>query len=350
MSYHWQAIQPVDQQAQKLAQIVLDQKTKPQGSLGQIERVAVLLASVLGEGIRNVQPCVAVFAADHGIAEAGVSAFPQEVTCQMVNNFVAGGGAVNVFARVVDAQFLIVDVGVKGELAEHENLLSRPVAKGTKNFANFSAMTTAQCLAAMDAGREAVDLLWERGCNLFAGGEMGIGNTTSASAIMHVLTGISAECCVGRGTGVPSAVVAHKAQLIEAACERHFSGRPADPLHILACVGGFEIAALAGAYLQAAHRGMVVVVDGFIATSAFLVAGKLEPFMLDYAIFAHQSGELGHACLLEYMGVTPLLNLQMRLGEGSGAVLALPLIQAAAKIYNEMASFTSAGVSEKSSE
>lgn len=348
MSQAWQAIKPISNSRRIAAQSVINQKTKPLGSLGYVEEVAVLLAGVLGDKVAKIKPAVAVFAGDHGIAEEGVSAFPQEVTAQMVANFLNGGAAVNVLACAADAELLVVDVGVKADFDEHESLLVRSVGKGTANFTKTSAMTTAECLLALAAGRDAVDILWEGGCNLFAGGEMGIGNTTSASAIMHAITKIPVVECVGRGTGVGSEGVDRKAAIIERACQKHFAGENSNPIHVLACVGGFEIAALVGAYLQAAHRNMPLVVDGFIATSAFLVASKLEPYIFDYAIFAHQSGELGHAKLLHYLGASPLLQLQMRLGEGSGAALALPIIKAAAKIYSDMASFESAGVSQKS--
>ena len=348
MPQAWQSIKPISHSTRNAAQYVIDQKTKPQGSLGYLEEVAVLLASVLGDRVANIKPSVAIFAADHGIAEEGVSAFPQEVTAQMVANFLAGGAAVNVLAGVAEAELLIVDVGVKADFPDHDFLLKRSVAKGTANFANASAMSTAECLKALAAGRDAVDILWERGCNVFAGGEMGIGNTTAASAIMHAISKMPVEECVGRGTGVSDEGISRKVTLIGQACHKHFAGEKNDPIHILACVGGFEIAALVGAYLQAAHRSMALVIDGFIATTAFLVASKLEPYILEYAIFAHQSGELGHAKLLDYLGVKPLLQMQMRLGEGSGAALALPLIKAAAKVYTDMASFESAGVSQKS--
>lgn len=348
MSPTWHSVKPVDDSLRSRAQAVLDQKTKPLGSLGQLEDVAVILASVLGQQIQNLKSAVAVFAADHGIAEVGVSAFPQEVTAQMVNNFLTGGAAVNVLARAARAKLLIVDVGVKAEFDGQDALLSRSIAKGTASFLNAKAMSDAQCMQAMGVGREVVDILWSQGCNVFAAGEMGIGNTSSASAIMHAMTQTPIEQCVGRGTGVYDDALCRKVEIIKQACNKHFSHGQADPLGVLASVGGFEIAALSGAFLQAAYREMVIVVDGFITTSAFLVAAKLEPSIVDYAIFAHQSGELGHAKMLEHLQVNPLLSIQMRLGEGSGAALVLPIIQAAANIYLEMASFESAGVSQKS--
>ncbi len=323
----------------------LSAKTKPSGSLGAIEALAASIARVqrrLDPTIEHAQ--VLVFAGDHGIVAEGVSAYPSAVTAQMVQNFLAGGAAICVLARQFDATLTVVDAGVASTLPAHPRLLDRKLGMGTANFAHAHAMSAAQCLAALRAGIDIADGFAPNGAVIL--GEMGIGNTTSAAALMHALTGLPAADCVGRGTGADDAMLLHKVAVIKAAVARHGAG--AHALDALARYGGFEIAMMAGAMLGAAARRQVVVVDGFIATAAAAVALRIAPALHDYCVFAHVSAEAPHRRWLQSLDARPLLDLGMRLGEGSGAILALPLLRAAAAILREMATFASAGVSTHS--
>ncbi|WP_298010026.1 nicotinate-nucleotide--dimethylbenzimidazole phosphoribosyltransferase [uncultured Aquabacterium sp.] len=323
-------------------QHLLDHKTKPLGSLGQLEALARQIGLVLhSEQPRLVQPQMVVFAADHGLAARGVSAFPSDVTWQMVENFLAGGAAVSVLARQHGLALTVVDAGVARDIAPRPGLLVRKVAPGTADSTQGPAMTAAQCEAAMQAGAEVVRSLPG---NTLLLGEMGIGNTSAAALLMAKLTGLPLTRCVGRGTGLDEAGVARKLAVLEAALKRHADVQ--EPLAVLAAVGGFEIAAMCGAVLEAAALHRVIVVDGFIASSAVLVARALQPRVLQRCVFAHQSDESGHADMLAHMGVQALLKLGLRLGEGSGAALAWPLLESACRILCEMASFDSAGVSQ----
>jgi nicotinate-nucleotide--dimethylbenzimidazole phosphoribosyltransferase len=320
-------------------------KTKPPGSLGELERLAAQIARAQG----CVKPRIAhaqvlVFAGDHGIVAEGVSAYSQAVTAQMVLNFLAGGAAICVLAKTLDAELTVIDAGVAAALPAHPRLLARKIAHGTANFAHAPAMTLAQCVDAVRAGAEIASGFAPQGA--IALGEMGIGNTTSAAALMHALTAVSAEDCVGRGTGVDDAALRRKADVVAAAVARH--GRDGTPLDMLARYGGFEIAMMCGAMLGAAARRQIVIVDGFIATAAAAVAAAIAPQLLDYCVFAHVSAEAPHRRWLQALGARPLLDLGLRLGEGSGAVLALPLLRAAAAVLSEMATFASAGVSGRS--
>jgi nicotinate-nucleotide--dimethylbenzimidazole phosphoribosyltransferase len=320
-------------------------KTKPLGSLGELEALAAKIARVqrrLKPEIEHAQ--VLVFAGDHGIVAEGVSAYPSAVTAQMVHNFLAGGAAVCVLARQLGATLTVIDAGVDAVLPVHPSFLDRKLGMGTANFAHTPAMHEAQCLAALHAGMQIVEGFAPYGAVIL--GEMGIGNTTSAAALMHALTGLPAAECVGRGTGVDDLALQRKIAVIETAVARHGIGTHV--LHPLARYGGFEIAMMVGAMLGAAARRQVVVIDGFIATAAAAVALRIAPALHGYCVFAHVSAEAPHRQWLQALGARPLLDLGLRLGEGSGAVLALPLLHAAAAILREMATFASAGVSERS--
>jgi nicotinate-nucleotide--dimethylbenzimidazole phosphoribosyltransferase len=336
-------IKPVDTALQPALQNKIDQKTKPLGSLGQLEALALKIGLIQGSLSPQINlASIVVFAGDHGIAEAGVSAYPQTVTAQMVANFLAGGAAINVFAKQSGLNLLIVDAGVNADLPAHPHLTAAKIAPGTHNFLTQAAMSADQCQQALQAGAEIVSTLSKQGCNCIGFGEMGIANTSSAAVLMHCLTGIPLQQCVGRGTGLDDGQLAHKLQVLQQALCHHGSGH--DPLTLLSLFGGFEIAMMVGAYLKAAELGMVIMVDGFIASAALLVASKQSPTLLDYCIYSHISDEHGHKTLLDYLQAQPLLNLQLRLGEGTGIALAYPLLQAAVAFLNTMASFEEAGV------
>lgn len=321
----------------------IDNKTKPQGALGQLEALALQLGLIQrSETIRFEAPQMVVFAADHGIACEGVSAFPQAVTVQMVGNMLAGGAAINVFARQHGFALQVVDAGVAAELADHPHLLKQKIAAGTNNICAGPAMTPAQATAALQAGMAVMKSLPG---NVVAFGEMGIANTSTAALLLARLAGLPVSDVVGRGTGLDDTQLAHKQAVLQRALDRHADVR--EPLAVLAALGGFEIAMMSGAMLQAASERRVVLVDGFIAGAAALVARALVPQVQDYLVFCHRSAERGHHLLLAHMKATPLLNLDMRLGEGTGALLAWPLLQSAALFMAEMASFDSAGVSGK---
>lgn len=321
----------------------LDTLTKPPGSLGRLERLAVDLAAMTGEPFPRVTPPgVLVFAADHGIADEGVSAFPREVTAQMVTNFVAGGAAINVFARRIGARLEVIDVGVASEVAG-QGVVDEKVRPGTANFARRDAMSRAEAEAAIEAGRRAAGRAAAAGCRCLIIGEMGIANTTASSAVLAVLTGEPVARLVGRGTGIDDARLAHKRAVIERAIDAR-GADPGDPLGVLAALGGLEIAAMTGACQEAAVRRVPLLVDGFIATLAALVACRLAPGARDYLIFGHRSREPGHDVVLAALDAQPLLDLDLRLGEGTGAALAFPLLDAACRMLAEMASFTTAGV------
>lgn len=328
----------------------IDQKTKPLGALGQLEAVAKKIGLIQQSLTPQLkQPQMLVFAGDHGAAKAGVSAFPQEVTWQMVENFLAGGAAINVFSRQNGLALSVVNAGVAHDFGRRPGLIDAKIAPGTANYIEQSAMTVAQCALAISSGAEIVRGLAAAGCNVVGFGEMGIGNTAAASLITHCLTGASLAECVGRGTGLDDAGLVRKQGLLEQALQRYRAhGGSDEPLAVLAEFGGFEIAMMAGAMLAAAEAGMVILVDGFIVTSAALTAAKLFPALADYCVFCHCSAEPGHQAQLRALDAAPLLDLGLRLGEGTGAALAYPLVQAALSFLNEMASFESAGVAEKS--
>ncbi len=321
----------------------IDQKTKPLGALGHLETLALQIGLIQNSlAPRLNKPCLIVFAGDHGVVEAGVSAYPQAVTAQMVANFLAGGAAVSVFARQHGMALLVVDAGVNADLDSHPSLIGAKIAKGTRNFLTEPAMTDQQCLEALQTGAEIVSRQHRLGCNCIGFGEMGIGNTSSAAVLMHLLTGVPLEQCVGRGTGLNDEQLRNKVSVLQQALDRHPD--IAEPLTVLATFGGFEIAMMTGAYLKAAELGMLIPVDGFIASSALLVASRMHPQVLDYCVFSHVSREQGHQALLKHFNARALINLDLRLGEGSGIALAFPLLQSAVLMLNEMASFDEAGV------
>lgn len=322
----------------------INHKTKPLGSLGQLESVALkvgLIQQTLSP--RLINPTLMVFAGDHGIVNAGVSPYPQAVTAQMVLNFLQGGAAINVFARQHNMQLRVIDAGVNYDFGATKGLVHAKVGAGTANFLQQPAMTKAQCYQALSVGADLARREAETGCNVFGFGEMGIGNTSSASCLMSVLCGIPIEECVGRGTGLDDAGLAQKLMTLKQAVDFHHLGD--DALTTLATFGGYEIAMMTGAMLGAAEKSSVLLIDGFIATAALLAAAQLQPNILQYCVFTHCSGETGHRRLLAHLDAMPLLDIGLRLGEGTGAALAYPLVQAAVNFMNEMASFESAGVS-----
>lgn len=329
----------------------LDQKTKPLGSLGRLETLARRLGEILGQPLPRLEhPQLLVFAADHGLARQGVSAYPSDVTWQMVENFLAGGAAVSVLARQHGIALTVIDCGVAHDFASRPplargrpQLLVRKIADGTADSSRQPAMTQAQCLMAISNGREVVRSLPG---NVVLLGEMGIGNSSAAAMLLARLSGKAIADCTGAGTGLDTAAIARKTEVLGRVLQRHADA--VDPLAALAAFGGFEIASLVGAILQAALERRVVLVDGFIVGAAVLVARALEPAVLQRCVFAHRSGERGHASMLQYLDVVPLLDLELRLGEGSGAALAWPLLQSACLLLSEMASFASAGVAVRS--
>lgn len=326
----------------------INQKTKPLGALGLLEPIALQIGLIQNTLMPQLtKPALLVFAGDHGVVESGVSPYPQAVTAQMVLNFLRGGAAINVFARQHNMQLRVVDAGVNHSFESHPGLTDAKVGCGTRNFLLEPAMTLEQCEQALATGAELAQKEISAGCNVLGFGEMGIGNTSSASCLMSVLCNMPIEQCVGRGTGFDDVGLAKKTAILKQALAQH-QLPDADVMQALATFGGFEIAMMAGAMLGAAQQNAVLLIDGFIATAALLVAYRLQPNILHYCIFTHCSGEAGHRQLLAYFDAKPLLDAGLRLGEGTGAALAYPLVQAAVNFLNEMASFESAGVSEKS--
>ena len=323
----------------------INHKTKPLGALGRLEALALQLGLIQrSESPSLQQPHIVVFAADHGIAAEGVSAYPQAVTVQMVGNMLAGGAAINVLARQHGFALQVVDAGVAADLPAHAQLLVRKIALGTRNLCLQPAMSLDQAQTAVTAG---MDVMHALPGNVVALGEMGIANTSPAALLTARLTGANIEAVTGRGTGLDDAQLLHKQGVLKRALARHPASEPLDVMRELAALGGFEIAMMAGAMLQAASERRVVLVDGFIAGSAVLVAQALAPQVRDYLVFCHRSFETGHGLLLAHLGARPLLELELRLGEGTGALLAWTLVQSTANFLNEMASFESAGVSQR---
>ncbi|TCL74086.1 nicotinate-nucleotide-dimethylbenzimidazole phosphoribosyltransferase [Hydrogenispora ethanolica] len=339
-------IQGLDQQAIQAIRVYEDTLTKPPGSLGVLESIAAQLGGITGQAFPEVAApkAVVVMAADHGVVAEGVSAFPQEVTVQMVANFCNGGAAINVLARHAGADVVVVDVGVAAPI-DHPQVISKKVRLGSANMAQGPALTREEAVQALEVGIAVAGELIDRGYRLLATGEMGIGNTTASSAIVAAFTGQAAAAVTGRGTGLDAAAVGRKAAVIDRALAVNRPD-PADPLDVLAKVGGLDIAGLAGLILGAAARRVPVVIDGFISSAAALVAARLAPLASGYMIASHCSAEAAHRRLLELLGLKPLLELEMRLGEGTGAVLAFGIIDAALKTLREMATFESAGVAK----
>ncbi|KMJ57590.1 nicotinate-nucleotide--dimethylbenzimidazole phosphoribosyltransferase [Bacillus sp. LL01] len=339
-------IEPVNQKQGEKMKSYLDTLTKPQGSLGMVEEIAIQLGQITGADFPEVTPPgIIVFAADHGIASEGVSAYPQEVTVQMVHNFLNGGAAINVLARQIGAKVEIVDMGVVSDV-NREGLHVNKVRHGTGNFLKEDAMTRSQALQAIDAGRDIATKVLNDGAKCLIVGEMGIGNTTSSSAVLAALSGLGAAQGVGFGTGISSEQVKIKQQVISQAIGNR-KPDSADPIDVLSKLGGLEIAGMIGAILTAAERKIPVLIDGFISTIAALLAVKLHNEVKGYLFIGHQSQEAGHQHAIKLLERMPILNLGLRLGEGTGAALAFPVLQAAANITKEMATFKSAGVAEK---
>jgi nicotinate-nucleotide--dimethylbenzimidazole phosphoribosyltransferase len=322
----------------------INNKTKPLGALGQLETLALQIGSIqntLNPKLSN--PTILVFAADHGIE--GVSAYPSEVTAQMVLNFLQGGAAINAFCQQHDIAIKIIDAGVNYDFQSQAQLIDAKIAKGTKNYLHEMAMTMAELNLCFDKASEIVETVFQRDCNIIGFGEMGIANTSSASLIMSQLSAIPLNLCVGKGTGLNDEQLQHKLELLTQAQNRH--PNLTQPKEILATFGGFEIAQICGAMLAAYQKNMLLMIDGFIASAAFLVAQHIEPKIQQNAIFCHLSDESGHKLLLDYLNAKPLLQLGMRLGEGTGCAVAYPIINSAVTFLNNMASFDSAGVSSK---
>lgn len=351
------AVAPLDRSLTAELQDKIDRKTKPPGSLGRLEELALQLGLIQ----RRLDPVISrphvlVCAGDHGAALAGVSAYPQDVTWQMVENFLAGGAAINALAKRAGMKLMVADAGVAHAFGPRDELRHVKVGDGgTRSYLTGAAMSEVECALALTRGAMLAREIAATGCTVLALGEMGIGNTASASLLTHCITGLPLGRCVGRGTGLDDAGLARKQALLEQALaawpERPANGETSadDALRILARYGGFEIAMLAGAMLAAAESRMTLLIDGFIVTSALLVAARVAPDVLAYCVFAHCSNEAGHRLQLDWLGARPLLDLGLRLGEGTGAALALPLLEAACAFINEMASFESAGVSDKTS-
>ena len=340
-------IQPLDEAAMKSAQARQNMLTKPQGSLGRLEELSIQLAGVYRNPLPSIKDKVIItMAGDHGVVAEGVSAFPQEVTPQMVFNFLNGGAAINVLSRHVGARVVIVDMGVAHDFEPHASLVIKKVAKGTVNMAQGPAMTRAQAEQSILTGVEVIEVEIKRGLDIVGTGEMGIGNTTPSAAIAAVFTGESPAKIAGRGTGVDDEGLKRKISVIERALAVN-QPNPKDGLDVLSKVGGFEIGGLAGVILGAAANGKPVMVDGFISTAAAMIAVTIAPAARPYLISAHRSQEFGHGVMLNWLGLKPLFDFDLRLGEGTGAALGISMAEAACKILSEMATFGEAGVSDK---
>jgi nicotinate-nucleotide--dimethylbenzimidazole phosphoribosyltransferase len=341
----FESVPPLDDRVRLAAERRVDLLTKPLGALGRLETLAVQVCAMQGTlQPKIVDPVAIVFAADHGIADRGVSAYPRAVTGQMIKNFMAGGAAINVLARLQGIALWIVDAGVDDDCGTHPRLINAKIRRGTRDFGTESAMSALECEQALDRGRAVLAQVVPPSANTLILGEMGIGNTAAAALLMHRLTGIALAECVGQGTGLDDAGVERKRALLQAASERSDAK---DALSLLREFGGYEIAMLVGAMLGAAARRMLIIVDGFTVTVAVAIATRLDAGVLDYCLFGHCSAERAHASLLRHLEVAPLLNLGMRLGEGTGAALALSTVRAAVALFAQMATFEDAGVSGK---
>jgi len=328
-----------------MIQNIIDGKTKPVGSLGKLEALALKIALIQGSD----QPCLRrptmlVFAADHGLADEGVSLYPKEVTRQMVMNFLQGGAAINVFCKQNGIHLKVVDAGVDFDFPPDTGLIQAKIAQGSRNILQEPAMSREECIRAMEEGKRLVALEHDQGCNVIGFGEMGIGNTSAASLLMHKYTGLDLVSCTGRGTGHNDRGLAAKLVVLKEAAGKY---SPKNPLDVLSTFGGLEIAMMCGAMLEAGERNMLIMVDGFISSSAILAASFLKKDICEQAIFCHVSGETGHRAMLKYLKAEPVVDLGLRLGEGTGVALVYPLLKSAVNFLNEMASFESAGISDK---
>ena len=340
-------VKPVNPQWYEVAQKRLDNLTKPLGSLGRLEEFARRLVAIFEDTMPSInKKAVFTFAGDHGVTEEGVSAYPKEVTPQMVFNFLRGGAGINVLARHAGADVIVIDIGVDYDFKDIEGLIHKKVLRGTRNFTKGPAMTREEAIRCIEVGIEIANAYVRKGYRLFATGEMGIGNTTPSSAITAVLTGRPVEEVTGRGTGIGDTALKRKIDAIKRGIEVNRPD-PSDPIDVLQKVGGAEIGGIAGLIIGAASNRIPIVVDGFISGAGALIAYKLKPETKDYMFAAHNSQEIGHKVLLETMGLRPILDLDLRLGEGTGAALAMLMIEAGLKIYKEMATFEEAGVSDE---
>ncbi len=340
-------IVPTEKQWEIKAQNHLDDLTKPLGSLGVLEDIARKVISIYEGNSPSLQKKVVfTFAADHGITAEGVSAYPKAVTAQMVLNFLRGGAAINVLARHVGSDVVVVDAGVDYEFQGIEGLVHRKVVRGTRNFLEVPAMSEQEAILSIELGIELGDAYCKRGYRLFGTGDMGIGNTTPSSAITAAITGSPVSTVTGRGTGIDDLALLNKVKVIERALSLHRPD-PTNAIDVLSKVGGAEIGAIAGLILAVAANRQVVLIDGFISTAGAIIAYTLKPEVKDYMFASHMSVEGGHAIALSHLGLRPILDLNMRLGEGTGAALAMPIVEAALKIYCEMATFSGAGVSKR---
>lgn len=341
------AIPPLDQTAMHAARLRQGMLTKPRGSLGRLEELAIQLAGMKADPFPSVKrKAVIIMAADHGVTLEGVSAYPAEVTRQMVLNFLRGGAAINVLARYAEARVTVVDIGVATEFDSLPGLIRRKVMGGTRNLARGPAMTQEEAREAIQVGMDVLDEEAVHGLDLVATGDMGIGNTTASSAIAAAMTGFPVAQVVGRGTGIDDEGLERKVKVVEQALAVN-KPHANDAMDVLNKVGGLEIAGLAGVMIAAASRRIPIVLDGFISTASAMIACGLAPLVREYLIPAHQSVEIGHRAMLKHLNLTPLLDLNLRLGEGTGAALAFHLIEASAHILKEMATFDEAGVSDK---
>jgi nicotinate-nucleotide--dimethylbenzimidazole phosphoribosyltransferase len=342
------SIPPVDESMRAAALRRLDTLTKPQGALGRLEPLAAQVCAIQRTLTPAItRPVAIVFAADHGVADRGVSAYPRAVTEQMVKNFLAGGAAINVLARLQGLELWIVDAGVDGDCGDHPRLIRAKVRRGTRDFVECAAMTPTECRDALRRGQEALEQAAVPGSNAVILGEMGIGNTAASALLMHALTGLGLGDCVGRGTGLDDRGLERKRATLEAAVARR--APPHDAVELLTEFGGYEIAMLTGAILAAAARRMVVLIDGFTVTVAAALAARIDASVLDYCVFGHCSAERAHRALLAHLRAQPLLDVGMRLGEGTGAAVALSTVRAALALFTDMATFEGAGVSGKDS-
>ncbi len=341
------SIKPLDGKAMEEARLRQDCLTKPQGSLGQLESLSIQVAGIKGNPKPQiVHKVIFTLAGDHGVTKEGVSAYPSKVTPQMVYNFLRGGAGINVLAKQVGARVVVADLGVASVLGRHPDLKDKKVAMGTQNMIKGPTMSRQQAIRSIEAGIELVEDELSRGIDILGTGDMGIGNTTPSSAITSVITGAEVSTVTGRGTGLGGEGLKRKVDLIRKALDLNRPD-PKDPIDVLSKVGGFEIGGTAGVILAGAKHGISVVMDGFISGAAALIAVGLSPLVKPYLIASHQSAERGHRVILEYLGLKPLLNLDLRLGEGTGAALGIFLVEASLRILNEMATFAEAGVSDK---
>ena len=339
-----------DKKAMEEAQARQDLLTKPQGSLGRLEEISIKLAGIQGKTVPEIkEKAIITMAGDHGIVAEGVGNWPQDVTAQMVMNFLGGGAGINVLARQAGIRILVVDMGVAGAIEPNPQLISRKIRPGTGNITKGPAMTLEQAQEAIEAGIEILNAEADKGLDIVGTGDMGIGNTSASAAICAAITGKPTAEVTGRGTGISDEQLAHKIEMISKALEVN-KPDAAKPLEVLAKVGGFEIGGLAGVILGAAARRIPVVIDGFISGAAALIATALSPAAKEFLIAAHKSAESGHKLMLEHLGLRPLLDLEMRLGEGTGAALAIFVSEASARVLGEMATFAEAGVSEENEE